>query len=118
MTLRIKFALTAAALSMSLIPATQAAAGPVAPSSLSACDAYRTAPYASSDLSVRFHGGHSYCATGGTSGEQRVKLYCSWVRDANFTVIVYGRWQVAGSWSEATCAKNFYADQAQYETSS
>lgn len=117
MNLRGKFVLPVFALAVSLFPVTQAAAAPVAPSALSGCDAYRTGPY-SSGGGVRFHGGHSYCASGGTSGEQRVKVWCAYVRDASRQFIAYGPWQVAGSWSEASCGTNWYADQAQYQTSS
>lgn len=60
-------------------------------------------------------GGHSYCASGGTEGEQRVKVYCEPSGSAEVT-IYYGPWVVAKQWSEKQCPFANIAVQAQYET--
>lgn len=62
--------------------------------------------------------GHSYCASGGTSGEQRVRLYCHYYSNAANWTITYGPWVVAGQWSEAKCPSLYVADQAQFVLSS
>ncbi len=59
--------------------------------------------------------GHSYCTYGGTSGLQRVKLWCYNPYNPGDQFVARGAWQVAGAWSEASCPGDYLADQAQYE---
>lgn len=61
--------------------------------------------------------GHSYCSSGGTSGEQRVLLYCHEYWDPSDIYFVYGPWVVAKNWSAASCHAGDTADQASYVTS-
>ena len=59
-------------------------------------------------------GGHSYCASGGSNGVQRVKVYCDppW---SSTIKLRYGPWRIAKQWSEAYCNGYEPAVQAQYQ---
>lgn len=97
-------------------PISTAHAGDISIDGLSGCGASRTGPYSQNGQSY-FSGGHSYCSSGGTSGIQRVRVYCLKKTSPGTQKIVYGNWQVAGYWSEATCPIGYAADQAQVEIS-
>lgn len=103
---------SAMALDPAKVPVSITLPGSVSPNGLSGCTASRTNLYSDG----RFHGGHSYCSSGGTAGEQRVVVYCTSNENGSDVVLYYGDWTIAKQWSEVLCPSGRYADQAQYET--
>lgn len=92
--------------------------GAVSSVSAAPADTARTGLYGCGASKIASIGGHSYCASGGTSGEQRVVLYCARYWDPADIYIVYGPWVAAKNWSTAYCNDGDDAEQASYQTSS